>query len=374
VATIRAEWDGTRLTAVLLLSRIGKLVPLKATVRVDGAPITGAVWSTADNALSCSPSAVWLLTAEVPEAACKAGSKLRVELCDGALVSGSKEGAPASTVEVEVVAAASASGGGAELAAATAAAVPVGTVPEAELRRALARYVLPSEELITSQLDSCRELLDECEGLDQKWPLLTIVYLLNGLDTAEHREELYQSVAKLQELDPHRTGYYRDLKSRYVCEDHICSSIGQLERGEVADLSARELTSVYHLQFFAFSKRLLLGQNRIRRLDGFSQLLHVAALILDDNDVDGVFGAELRGLRFLKTLSLANNKIATLAGLAGLANLPLTSLALSGNPVTDVESYAAFAAENLRGLAAVAGGGDCRSGGDGGDGGGGAAA
>jgi Leucine-rich repeat (LRR) protein len=101
------------------------------------------------------------------------------------------------------------------------------------------------------------------------------------------------------------------------------------------DWSARKLATVAHPQYLAFAININLSGNMLRRLDGFGVLVTVHTLILDDNQVEGIFGTELRGMASLRILSLKNNRITTLRGLEGVKRVTLDLLTLTGNPVVE---------------------------------------
>ena len=70
----------------------------------------------------------------------------------------------------------------------------------------------------------------------------------------------------------------------------------------------------------------------------------LVTLVVDDNEVEGVFGDELRALPQLRSVSLCRNQITTVRGLAGLVGLgSLKELLLEGNPVLESPEFAAFA-------------------------------
>ena len=73
---------------------------------------------------------------------------------------------------------------------------------------------------------------------------------------------------RLEEIDPKRKGYYRDLASRYTCEDIACALGDAPQRLEMLDLSKRGLTTLHHTQYFAMATHLNLSANTLRRVTG----------------------------------------------------------------------------------------------------------
>jgi geranylgeranyl transferase type-2 subunit alpha len=318
--------DDRLLVATLLLTQPAMVTAEGARVSLNGAAVVGA-WSivqggATSTGAAATPSAAWRFksAAPVPLNAAEE-SRVTVEFDEGALLSTGRIGAAAHSAAI-IVPAGAAEG-------------RTHVTDPAGLRRALAKYIIPSEELLTGQLDACRELLEELdEGSERKWALLAIVYILNALgDTTGDRAEMFAAIAKLHEIDGSRRGFYDDLRSRYVCEDQIAAAGCALE-GEV-DWSARKLATISHLQYLGFATRIDLSGNLLRRLDGFGMLTAVHTLHLDDNQVEGIFGTELRGMASLRVLSLKNNRISTLRGLEGVKRVTLDLLTLTGNPVVE---------------------------------------
>lgn len=218
------------LLATVVLTHPGYIVPDAVKVSWDGAVVAGnwspvqpvprsalAVTATAAVTTPCaawkfkSAAAVAMHAAPPPADGAGAGSESSIpftaEFGEGALNSVSRVPVPEACSVTVAVPAGGAAGGA------------VANVGDASgLRRAVARYIIPSEELLAGQLESCRELLEELdEGGERKWALLAIVYILNGLGGApEQRGEMYAAVDALKAIDSSRRRYYDDLKSRYV--------------------------------------------------------------------------------------------------------------------------------------------------------------
>lgn len=67
-------------------------------------------------------------------------------------------------------------------------------------------------DVVCNELSACKELL-EIEQ-DSKWTMLTIVFLL--LELNDSPAEVQDLVKKLQNVDPMREAYYKDLESK-IC-------------------------------------------------------------------------------------------------------------------------------------------------------------
>ncbi|XP_017856399.1 PREDICTED: geranylgeranyl transferase type-2 subunit alpha isoform X2 [Drosophila arizonae] len=76
-----------------------------------------------------------------------------------------------------------------------------------------------SKELLTelqTQLQSCLDLL-EYEP-DSKWTLLTSALLMRAIDVSSYHEQSLTHLAKLEQVDALRQGYYKDLSARWTME------------------------------------------------------------------------------------------------------------------------------------------------------------
>eukprot|EP00038_Savillea_parva_P020222 m.30701 g.30701 ORF g.30701 m.30701 type:complete len:641 (+) comp4737_c0_seq2:46-1968(+) len=278
-------------------------------------------------------SVVWTVTTkdDGPGSSIPVGSTLK--FADGAVQSASDLCAPASTHAVP----------------------PLGTgtflVHGGALLKRLARYRLPSADLLKEQLDVCEELLGELDdGVEKKWALLASVYILYGLDPMAHRARIEGTLNELSSIDPNRRGYYDDVKSKYEWE-WIISQAAAADSGLPAgalSMANKGLTSTHHLGLFFRVTSLDLSNNTLRRVDGLAYLQQVATLILDGNQLPGFYDGTLRSLPVLTHLSVRNNVIRSVRGLEGLRGLPaLTALHLDGNPVCALPAMADFAKTHL---------------------------
>jgi len=79
-----------------------------------------------------------------------------------------------------------------------------------------------SNELLTelqSQLHSCLDLL-EYEP-DSKWTLLTSALLMRAIDPTSYHAQSLAHLAKLEQVDALRNGYYKDLARRWIMEQAL---------------------------------------------------------------------------------------------------------------------------------------------------------
>lgn len=188
------------------------------------------------------------------------------------------------------------------------------------------------------------------EGKERKWALLAITYILQGLDPDVHHDRIVTTLETLAEIDTSRRGYYNDLLSKFVWEKAVCAAAqdgGSLRKGSL-DMSNIKLTTTYYLGHFYAVESLDLSRNRILKVAGIQYLQSLRRLVLDENEIGGVYDESLRSLPHLEFVSLKNNTIRSLRGLEGLVGLSsLTALYLAGNAVCNLAEYAEFAAKHL---------------------------
>lgn len=80
-------------------------------------------------------------------------------------------------------------------------------------------------------------------------------------------------------------------------------------------MSSKLLTSLYHLGHFFMVETLSLADNRIARLSKLECLKALRKLVLDNNEILGVYDTELSNLAELREVFLRNNRIKSLRGL-----------------------------------------------------------
>eukprot|EP00039_Didymoeca_costata_P009728 m.129626 g.129626 ORF g.129626 m.129626 type:complete len:579 (+) comp14582_c0_seq2:264-2000(+) len=303
-------------------------------VQIHGATVSVSIDGTASGPLAWvssnknGPSTVWTATTTLSEE-CTSPTGLSVKFAEGSVKSALADVNLLPNYEVKISSDSNAVEG-MEL-----------FLNGVELRKALARYVLPSETLLKSQLESTRDLLEALdEGQEKKWALLAIIYILNGIDAVAHKSEILETLTELEQIDPNREGYYKDLGSRYICEDLLCKDAKAVLLSN-ADLHGNNIATVYHPQLLALSGRIDLSSNSLKAMLGFDVFSCVYELILDDNKLSHVY--DLSALRKLKILSLKRNKLATITAVSTLSTLTLESVSLVGNPVLTIDAFDAFA-------------------------------
>ncbi|XP_059481314.1 geranylgeranyl transferase type-2 subunit alpha [Neocloeon triangulifer] len=161
---------------------------------------------------------------------------------------------------------------------------------------------------LKGQLACCRQLLDL--EPDSKWTLLTLVLLMQAIDTSLYHGEMMEFLDKLLLVDPLRAGYYRDLRSKCVLEFKLSMSDWSFGAQKTLSLSDCHLSSLY------FSNRLALVQE----------------VDLSKNELLDHSLPALASLQLCVRLDLSHNKLVTLEG---FPHLPaLVYLNLSSNPLT----------------------------------------
>ncbi|CAN8024158.1 unnamed protein product [Ixodes persulcatus] len=202
---------------------------------------------------------------------------------------------------------------------------------------------IPRNHLLSCELSAARtsvleKELEVCQALHElepqnKWPLLTCVLLMRALDGSRFREELEKFLLELSTVDPMRSAYYHDLRSKFVME----IALEGLDANVVCvSFAGKELTCVHHTDHLALVRDVNLSRNRIRSLHPLCFLRSVVRLNLSGNRVLTCLGLE--ELPHLEWLSLEDNEISSLDGLVPLKTCrKLTTLLLKGNPVCKYE-------------------------------------
>ncbi|GFN95247.1 geranylgeranyl transferase type-2 subunit alpha-like [Plakobranchus ocellatus] len=194
-------------------------------------------------------------------------------------------------------------------------------------------------ETLQQELESVTQLMEV--ETDNKWAVLTAVLLMKALDPNKNRVEIMQNLHKLEALDIKRTEYYRDLRSKFLVEAVIDAMDQKANQGEASsetssalNLSARDLTKLYHPELLTLVTSADLSNNRLRDVRHFSFLQSIRELRLSDNCVKSCQGLE--HLPHLERVFLDNNQLSSPESLSALVTCPhLKLLDLSGNPVLD---------------------------------------
>ncbi|XP_029844050.2 geranylgeranyl transferase type-2 subunit alpha isoform X2 [Ixodes scapularis] len=204
---------------------------------------------------------------------------------------------------------------------------------------------IPRNHLFSCELSAARtsvleKELEVCQALHElepqnKWPLLTCVLLMRALDGSRFQEEIEKFLLELTTVDPMRSAYYHDLRSKFAME----IALEGLDANLVCvSLAGKKLTCVHHADHLALVRDVDLSRNRIRSLRPLCFLRSVVRLNLCGNRVLTCLGLE--ELPHLEWLSLEDNEISSLDGLVPLKTCrKLTTLLLKGNPVCKYEKY-----------------------------------
>lgn len=186
-----------------------------------------------------------------------------------------------------------------------------------ELVASRSRMQIQSEQL---------QSLIELKGLepDNKWLNLILSYFENT--------DRLQILDDLCKLDPLRTNYYEDQKSRIKLEKQIAA----LDEDAVsADLSKLQLTVLYTPEPFAHLSTLILTGNRISCLtSNLNCLVSLKILVLDDNLIYKI--QKKFALVSLEVLSIQNNSksLWNSFGIFGVSSeIFLNSLKFPWNPL-----------------------------------------
>ena len=189
-----------------------------------------------------------------------------------------------------------------------------------------------STERLHDELKMCQELL-ELEP-ENKWCLLTTVALMQAVDTPGYATDIERMVAKLVSADSNRSGYYKDLLSKFRIElalrDSYTEPNGTLHE-RCLDLSNKQLTRLYHAELMCLYQTVILMTNQLCHLHGVGCLVSVVTLVLDGNRLESL-PESIASLPQLKSLSVKHNMLSQLDSLKGSG---VESIWLEGNPIND---------------------------------------
>ncbi|KAE8633377.1 hypothetical protein XENTR_v10001867 [Xenopus tropicalis] len=185
--------------------------------------------------------------------------------------------------------------------------------------------------VLQQELKSCKDL-QELEP-DNKWCLLTIILLMRALDPLVYEKEALGYFETLKVVDPMRSGYYDDLRSKFQMENAIL----KMEYAEscLINLSKKGLTRLCHLEHLGQVTHMNLSANQLCALpSNLCMLRRLQVLEVDNNEVVRLEG--LWNLPQLEELSLQFNKIQNVSDLQPLSSCPrLSVLHLHGNPLCE---------------------------------------
>uniref|UniRef100_A0A6M2DHR2 Geranylgeranyl transferase type-2 subunit alpha n=1 Tax=Xenopsylla cheopis TaxID=163159 RepID=A0A6M2DHR2_XENCH len=142
---------------------------------------------------------------------------------------------------------------------------------------------------LATQMEACKSLL-ELEP-DSKWTLLTLALILRALDSKKYHEESLGLLEKIRKVDHMRKGYYSDLRNRWVIEQAIEEWLEQYnptdEKRNTLDLRNKNLTAVYHKQYFLIANCVDLRGNNLcpKFLEKLQSMFKVIFVDKDDSYV-----------------------------------------------------------------------------------------
>jgi len=148
--------------------------------------------------------------------------------------------------------------------------------------------------ILNDELEACKMLLDE--EPDNKWTMLTIVYLMHALDTQAFENEINELFTKLITVDPMRKGYFKDLQSKYKMEIEIEKIYESKCSIENVDLSCKSLTVFHYPQYFTTTQNLNLDHNQLSTVV-FKHILPFSTNITVENNL--ITPSELEKLNVL---------------------------------------------------------------------------
>ncbi|XP_062502519.1 geranylgeranyl transferase type-2 subunit alpha-like [Corticium candelabrum] len=198
----------------------------------------------------------------------------------------------------------------------------------------VAQLTIATAAVLQEELESCKQLA-ELEP-DNKWTLLTLVFLMRCLNMRTYFSDIITLLHKLESIDSYRSGYFRDLKNCCVVEKQIHSFYQDIATAS-KETSCRKLSfSKLNLVRLIDAHQLCLvteldiSHNQLTDLRGCQCIQCLEHLNADDNKLEKI-GCSLGHLPRLSLVSLRNNRLSTLASLHGVLQLENTTLLLQGN-------------------------------------------
>ena len=167
---------------------------------------------------------------------------------------------------------------------------------------------------------------------------------------------------KLCHVDPMRTGFYRDLWSKLLCETAVSSwwaneevltsgdevmtsregvmtsqDVTVTTTREPLRLSKKYLTQLHHADYMFALHVLDLSHNNMTTLACFSSLVSLQKLNISDNKLTSLEGIE--HCKNLDDLDASDNSMINACGILPVTKCRLTTLSLVGNPLVDTDQY-----------------------------------
>jgi len=198
--------------------------------------------------------------------------------------------------------------------------------------------------IVSEQLNNIRELL-ELEP-DNKWCLLTLFNMLNNENQYKSRDQITQlrtCIVKLCEVDSMRSGYYKDLWSKVLCEAGLDSWWRAPSPSQPLNLNKMYLSCLRHVDYMFALQTLDLSNNNISSLNNFQPLISLRNLDISYNKISSLEGLEK--CKLLEQLNVSNNTIVSSMALLPGVNCRIRELDLRANPVTSEGRYPACVVE-----------------------------
>ncbi|XP_070574046.1 geranylgeranyl transferase type-2 subunit alpha-like [Ptychodera flava] len=188
--------------------------------------------------------------------------------------------------------------------------------------------------VLQDELDSCQQL-QELEP-ENKWCLLTILFLMRALDPMRYEKQTLEYLTTLDKVDSYRLQYYRDLRSKFIIENTI-SRMSTSDTREI-NLCNKDLSCLYHTDHMILETAVDVSANQLSALRHCFMLQAVQKLKADDNKINNI--GDVINLPMLQELSIQNNCLTTMEDLSALTSCNnLSVLHLQGNPVCEVPDF-----------------------------------
>ncbi|CAG5118074.1 unnamed protein product [Candidula unifasciata] len=199
-------------------------------------------------------------------------------------------------------------------------------------------------DVLQQELQSILELMEM--ETDNKWVVLTVVLLMKALDPFKYEMEIMNNLDRLEALDFKRVNYYKDLRSKFLVENLIDTSEGDIKS---VDLKGKKLTKLYHTELLPLVTVLDLSDNHVQEAKYFNHLQSLVELNLSTNGVQNCEG--LQHLPKLEKLLLRDNRLSSPLSFQPLQSCPkLKHLNISGNPICESEDLIEQLRELLTGV------------------------
>ncbi|XP_021962106.1 geranylgeranyl transferase type-2 subunit alpha isoform X3 [Folsomia candida] len=116
-----------------------------------------------------------------------------------------------------------------------------------------------------------------------KWPIYTAMTLLRMINFVEFKPQITEYLDKLQKIDPKRTNYYNDLRSKFVIEWILLDKAKVDE--EIVDLSGLELTSIYYPERFCYHRVIDCSRNKLKNAASLASFVNCHMLDISNNQI-----------------------------------------------------------------------------------------